>query len=47
VSLNRPREVAQAKKITAFAALDDAIGAYTKGFEINLLIQKGDPEAAK
>jgi hypothetical protein len=46
-------------KITAIAALDDAISAYTKGFEadprdyypgvnaINLLIQKGDAEALK
>jgi tetratricopeptide (TPR) repeat protein len=53
------KEAAQAKKITAIAALDDAIGAYTKGFEadprdyypglnaINLLIQKGDAEALK
>jgi tetratricopeptide (TPR) repeat protein len=53
------REAAQAKKITANAALDDAISAYTKGFEadprdyypgvnaINLLIQKGDAEALK
>src|SRR5437763_14992766 len=47
------KEAAQAKKITAIDALDDAINAYTKGFEadprdyypgvnaINLLIQKG------
>ncbi len=53
------KEAAQAKKITATAALDDAISAYTKGFEsdprdyypgvnaINLLIQKGDAEALK
>src|SRR5947208_7496626 len=53
------KEAAQAKKITAIAALDDAIDAYTKGFEadprdyypgvnaINLLIQKGDAEALK
>ena len=53
------KEAAQAKKITAPAALDDAIGAYTKGFEsdprdyypgvnaINLLIQKGDAVALK
>jgi tetratricopeptide (TPR) repeat protein len=53
------REAAQVKKITAMAALDDAISAYTKGFEadprdyypgvnaINLLIQKGDAEALK
>ena len=27
------KEAAQAKKITAIAALDDAISAYTKGFE--------------
>jgi hypothetical protein len=52
-------EAAQAKKITAIAALDDAISAYTKGFEadprdyypgvnaINLLIQKGDADALK
>jgi hypothetical protein len=53
------KEAVQAKKITAIAALDDAINAYTKGFEadprdyypgvnaINLLIQKGDAEALK
>jgi tetratricopeptide (TPR) repeat protein len=53
------KEAAQAKKITAVAALDDAIDAYTKGFEadprdyypgvnaISLLIQKGDAEALK
>ena len=53
------KEAAQAKKITAPAALDDAIDAYTKGFEadprdyypgvnaINLLIQKGDASALK
>ena len=53
------KEAAQAKKITAPAALDDAISAYTKGFEsdprdyypgvnaINLLIQKGDASALK
>ena len=53
------KEAAQAKKITAVAALDDAISAYTKGFEadprdyypgvnaINLLIQKGDAQALK
>jgi tetratricopeptide (TPR) repeat protein len=53
------KEAAQAKKITAIAALDDAISAYTRGFEadprdyypgvnaINLLIQKGDAEALK
>ena len=53
------KEATQAKKITAIAALDDAISAYTKGFEadprdyypgvnaINLLIQKGDAEALK
>src|SRR5262249_51902357 len=53
------KEAAQAKKITATAALDDAISAYTKGFEfdprdhypginaISLLIQKGDAEALK
>jgi tetratricopeptide (TPR) repeat protein len=53
------KEAAQAKKITAIAALDDAISAYTKGFEadprdyypgvnaINLLIQKGDEQALK
>ncbi|HEU0209446.1 MAG TPA: TRAFs-binding domain-containing protein, partial [Candidatus Udaeobacter sp.] len=50
-------EAAQKGKITAVAVLDDAIDAYTKGFEadprdyypgvnaINLLIQKGDTEA--
>ena len=53
------QEAAQGKKITAPAALNDAIDAYTKGFEadprdyypglnaINLLIQKGDVEALK
>jgi tetratricopeptide (TPR) repeat protein len=53
------KEAAQAKKITAIAALDDAISAYTKGFEsdpreyypgvnaISLLIQKGDAQALK
>jgi tetratricopeptide (TPR) repeat protein len=53
------KEAAQAKRIIAIAALDDAISAYTKGFEadprdyypgvnaINLLIQKGDAEALK
>jgi tetratricopeptide (TPR) repeat protein len=53
------KEAAQAGRITATAALDDAIDAYTKGFEvdprdyypgvnaINLLIQKGDAEALK
>src|SRR5438045_6969385 len=53
------KEAAQAKKISAIAALDDAITAYTKGFEadprdyypgvnaINLLIQKGDAQALK
>jgi tetratricopeptide (TPR) repeat protein len=53
------KEAAQAGRITATAALDDAIDAYTKGFEadprdyypgvnaINLLIQKGDTEALK
>jgi tetratricopeptide (TPR) repeat protein len=53
------KEAAQAGRITAAAALDDAIDAYTKGFEadprdyypgvnaINLLIQKGDAEALK
>src|SRR5947208_164271 len=53
------KEDAEAKKISAIAALDDAITAYTKGFEadprdyypgvnaINLLIQKGDAQALK
>jgi tetratricopeptide (TPR) repeat protein len=53
------KEAAQAGRITATAALDEAINAYTKGFEadprdyypgvnaINLLIQKGDTEALK
>jgi tetratricopeptide (TPR) repeat protein len=53
------KEAAQAARITATAALDDAIDAYTKGFEtdprdyypgvnaINLLIQKGDAEALR
>jgi tetratricopeptide (TPR) repeat protein len=52
-------ESAPAKKITTTAMLDDAINAYTKGFEsdprdyypgvnaINLLIQKGDATALK
>jgi tetratricopeptide (TPR) repeat protein len=52
-------EAVRAGSITAAAALDDAINAYTKGFEadprdyypgvnaINLLIQKGDTEALK
>jgi len=51
------KEATQAKKITAPTVLDDAIDAYTKGFEsdprdyypgvnaINLLIQKGDAVA--
>jgi tetratricopeptide (TPR) repeat protein len=51
------KEAAQAKKITAGAALDEAINAYTRGFEsdprdyypgvnaISLLILKGDAEA--
>ena len=53
------KEAAEAKKITAVAALDDAISAYTKGFEadpreyypgvnaLSLLVQKGDAEARK
>src|SRR6266487_3045223 len=53
------KEAAQARRITAAAALDDAIDAYTNGFEadprdyypgvnaINLLIQKGDADAMK
>ena len=53
------KEAAQAGRITAAAALVDAIDAYTKGFEadprdyypgvnaINLLMQKGDTEALK
>ena len=53
------KEAARAERITAAAALDDAIDAYTKGFEadprdyypgvnaINLLMQKGDTEALK
>ena len=53
------KEAAQAGRITAAAALDDAIDAYTKGFEadprdyypgvnaINLLMQKDDTEALK
>jgi tetratricopeptide (TPR) repeat protein len=52
-------EAARAGRITAAAALDDAIDAYTKGFEadprdyypgvnaINLLMQKDDTEALK
>ena len=53
------KEAARAGRITAAAALDDAIDAYTKGFEadprdyypgvnaINLLMQKDDTEALK
>ena len=53
------KEAAQAGRITAAAALDDAIDAYTKGFEadprdyypgvnaINLLMLKGDTEALR
>jgi len=53
------KEAAQAGRITAAAALDDAIDAYTKGFEadprdyypgvnaINLLLQKDDTEALR
>ena len=53
------KEAAQAGRITATAALDDAIDAYTKGFEadprdyypgvnaINLLLQKDDTEALR
>jgi tetratricopeptide (TPR) repeat protein len=53
------KEAEQTGRITATAALDNAIDAYTKGFEadprdyypgvnaINLLIQKGDAEALK
>jgi tetratricopeptide (TPR) repeat protein len=53
------KEAAQTGKITAAAALDNAIEAYTKGFEadprdyypgvnaINLLMQKDDTEALK
>jgi hypothetical protein len=53
------KEAAQTGKITAPAVLDDAIEAYTKGFEadprdyypgvnaINLLMQKDDTEALK
>ena len=53
------KEAAQGGRITAAAALDDAIDAYTKGFEadprdyypgvnaINLLMQKDDTDALK
>jgi hypothetical protein len=53
------QEAAQAKRITAIAALDHTIGAYMKRFEadsrdyypgvnaLSLLIQKGDTEALK
>lgn len=53
------KETAYARKIRASAALDDAIDAYTKGFEsdprdyypginaINLLLQRGDAAALK
>jgi hypothetical protein len=53
------KEAVRTGRITASAALDDAIDAYTKGFEadprdyypgvnaVNLLMQKGDTEALK
>jgi hypothetical protein len=59
VHKDRYKEAKKAKSIMAAAALDDAIGAYTRGFEadprdyypgvnaITLLIEKGTPEAMK
>jgi hypothetical protein len=59
VHKDRYAELSKAGDITASAALDDAIEAYTKGFEsdsrdyypgvnaINLLVQKGDEDALK
>ncbi len=59
VHKDRYAELNKAGDIMASAALDDAIEAYTKGFEsdprdyypgvnaVNLLVQKGDPDALK
>ena len=59
VHKDRYRELKKRKSFLAAAALDDAIEAYTRGFEsdprdyfpginaITLLIEKGDPEALK
>ncbi len=59
VHKDRYAELSKAGDIMASAALDDAIEAYTKGFEsdprdyypgvnaVNLLVQKGDPDALK
>jgi MAP3K TRAFs-binding domain len=59
VHKDRYKELKQKKSIMASAALDDAIDAYTKGFEsdprdyypgvnaITLLVEKGDPDALK
>jgi hypothetical protein len=59
VHKDRYKDLKKTNSIMATAALDDAIGAYTKGFEsdprdyypgvnaINLLIVKGDAEALK
>ncbi len=59
VHKDRYRDAKKAKSIIAAAALDDAIGAYTRGFEadprdyypgvnaITLLIDKGTPEAMR
>jgi len=59
VHKDRYKELKKKKSLLAAAALDDAIEAYTKGFEsdprdyfpgvnaITLLIEKGDPEALK
>ncbi|MBZ5525584.1 MAG: DUF4071 domain-containing protein [Acidobacteriia bacterium] len=56
---DRYRELKKKESVMATAALDDAIEAYTRGFEsdprdyypgvnaINLLIEKGDPESLK
>jgi len=59
VHKDRYKELKKKKSIMASAALDDAIDAYTKGFEsdprdyypgvnaITLLVEKGDPDALK
>ena len=59
VHKDRYKELKKKKNIMASAALDDAIDAYTKGFEsdprdyypgvnaVTLLVEKGDPDALK
>jgi tetratricopeptide (TPR) repeat protein len=59
VHKDRYKELKKKKSVMATAALDDAIDAYTKGFEsdprdyypgvnaITLLVEKGDPDALK